>query len=1144
MRRLSVSLLLTAFAVVALAPASHADEQVPPADVTIGELLAGVDIPQEAELSAMQLRLTAMETLFAIDPSTLGTKDVTRANEALAAFARTADWFANDRIVDERLFDADEDAARLLGGVSGADEAIDSALATVVASSRLAVLGDMYTFQTLAEHAGRSIDQEVHRFQQKVDQADSHVDKRQWKQAIESLHQAWRIIDGAAASLIADQDPDHDGLMAWQEEELGTSSDLMDSDGDGLADLTELIDTFTDPAASETEPGVKDGAGDRDGDGLTDAEEVSHGTLVIEADTDGDGLTDGFEVNDFGSDPNLIDTDSDGLTDDSEFRLGTDPRVVDTDGDGVGDAEETYVSHLSEGDYRLAIEGVGDVAATVVVTDETSGPLFDGVEAVASRAIDFSTTAAFSQATVAFTPEEGPMPGRDPSDFAIGFYDESTGVLTPLETTFDPATGEFSAVTTHFTTFVLFYVPTWQTVLDTFVPGSGVGGTVGLDAAFVLDSSGSMSSNDPQGYRRTAAKSFVDALIDGDRVSVVDFDSSAKVYYALGTDFDAAKSAIDRVNSSGGTNIGAGVNAGLNQLLGGSERDDRAQVLILLTDGQGSYSSSYTTLAADNGIQIFTVGLGSGVNASLLGSIANGTDGQYFPVASAEDLPQVFSRILDDLGDADTDGDGLLDRWELQGMPTGSGKLIYSDPTKADSDGDGLLDGEEVVKSSTPWLAGYFWAKSMPTSVDSDGDGLGDAEETDLGLPPMRFDYDGDGLGDGREYEMGYDPSRRNADGDRFDDSEELDGDTDPFTYDVTVGDRIRSFAAGAVLGELGYWIADKDLAFQVKLAYNPIPVLGSPVQLVIPIDGFIDLCDFMECVNLTDFRPIYVDQVEYVVGLIVLGFIPFVDIAVGIRDIIGEALQGQWGWAAFELGAGALGFFIPLAGDIPNVAKDGIKWINRSAALIKRQKVFIKAMARIDELADRHVVQLLWIVDPASAWKLRSKASSLKAEDLRWILRTGRQSASELANAVSHAQDVRRVTTSFVTKSGDGWFDSRAALTAYGRRGAEAEDFVRQATAGVAAKRTTNAGKARFIDSLATVNGKLTAVEVKTGDAKLTAFIQRQIDKDVALLREGKIDAIEWRFFPSRGGGRTGPDEALVAALESAGIPYIVWVP
>lgn len=130
-----------------------------------------------------------------------------------------------------------------------------------------------------------------------------------------------------------------------------------------------------------------------------------------------------------------------GLRDDSEYRLGADPNSSDSDGDGTPDPEETHTSTIDLDDAVLDITGVGDVAAAVAVTDESASPLFDGAEAMVSRAIDFSTDMPFDSAVITFYVDPGDLSQGSPSDYAIGYYDEESGLLTALPTEVDPVAG-------------------------------------------------------------------------------------------------------------------------------------------------------------------------------------------------------------------------------------------------------------------------------------------------------------------------------------------------------------------------------------------------------------------------------------------------------------------------------------------------------------------------------------------------------------------------------------------------------------------------------------------------------------------------------------------------------------------------------
>ena len=65
-------------------------------------------------------------------------------------------------------------------------------------------------------------------------------------------------------------------------------------------------------------------------------------------DTDGDGLLDASEVEYYGTDPYAYDTDGDGMGDGEEVTEGTNPLAYDTDGDGSRDGCDTDLLAPSE----------------------------------------------------------------------------------------------------------------------------------------------------------------------------------------------------------------------------------------------------------------------------------------------------------------------------------------------------------------------------------------------------------------------------------------------------------------------------------------------------------------------------------------------------------------------------------------------------------------------------------------------------------------------------------------------------------------------------------------------------------------------------------------------------------------------------
>ena len=572
-------------------------------------------------------------------------------------------------------------------------------------------------------------------------------------------------------------------------------------------------------------------------------------------------------------------------------------------------------------------------------------------------------------------------------------------------------------------------------------------------------------------------------MLDGDRGTVVSFASGASLLQGLTSDKDALKAAINRVGASGGTNIGAGVSVGLSQLAS-SQDPARAQIMILLTDGVGSYNPNLTLQAANAGVTIYTIGLGNSLDEPLLRGIARDTGGTYTQVDDASDLPEVFREIEDDTGDdgTDTDGDGLTDCEEERPMRDSAGFLEFtSDPRLFDTDGDGLSDGQEIGPSfnfdELPEIFGFdfsqlgdgkvYFVFSDPRVDDTDGDGLGDAEEADFGSRARSNETDGDGLGDLREMEIGSDPSNVNTDGDERDDGfEDLnrDADFDPlvFTDEMDKWGYAGDFALGAVCGEL----------------------LG--------------LCER--------------DSIAWLAGNISGGFAVVTD----IRDAIGNLFRLDF------VGVGVNLFsVIPFAGDAGSAVAKTLKFIRRVSS---NAGAALRMFMRIDQIPRAAKVQLL---DDAVDGGLGPLRNAGLDDDMAIRFAAKGVDIRLLDDAVQGATRVAR-GGGFVN-----WKDAETALqTAMGgsKRGFPPIPPQR-GTAGY-----------RFVDSYNDVTG--VAAEAKTGFARLSPFVQRQIDRDVALLTQRRVTRLEWHFYPSSASETLGPSRELLDELRNRGIDYVVHLP
>jgi hypothetical protein len=1088
----------------------------------------------------VRTRFKAVEGLYALEQAPPSKQALPAVQSAAGLLRGTLAHLKADYVTHASVLTDDAAAIKLLKTMGGQENNSSwiSIGGDIVDADRIAAAREYALFTTLPDRSwtypdGRTLTraQVISEFETAYRRSREDQTSRDYLNAMTRIETAWTLVHHPVTSYWSANDPDGDLVVNTQEQALGTDPNSTDTDGDGLSDVEEVLTTMTDPASTMTYGGVRDEAADVDRDGLTTREELDAGSDPIDPDSDADGLLDGAEV-DFSSDPSVADTDDDELPDASEKRVGTDPRDRDTDDNGVIDGRETYTTTLRREalGVELGITGVGDVASTVTVSRRTEVTWFEDQPGRLSHAVDFSTSREFGSADVTFDFDPSAVPGGDVENIAIAWYDEEAGALVPLPTRV--VGGKATATTTHFTTFVLFYVPNWNAVFDAWDPGAGGGDPTSrsVDVVLSLDSSGSMSWNDPQGLRRTAAKSFVDGLIDGDRVGVVDFDDWGRLAQPLTGDLAAAKAAIDTVDDSGGTNIAAGVDVANRELISRSG-DDRIKAEILLTDGDGYYDPALTQQAIDHDITIYTIGLGTSVNSALLEGIATATGGQYFAVAQASDLPSVFNRIGGGIGEGeDVDEDGLNDLHELKGMVTGTGLTIHTDPRDPDTDDDGLLDGDEVSLQrdwSAPYPVLFYNLLADPHDDDSDSDGLSDAEELDMGISAMIPDQDGDRVLDGTEYERGMDLFDDNPDGDQYDDAEEISAETNPFTYDPSLADRTRALGAGALLGELGYVMADNGIEASLQILY---PLVGIPK--IVPEVGGISECllPFTDCEEITSFEPWMVDQAEYVVGMMVVSLVPFADIAAAIRDVIGQLLQGEWGWAIAEVITAAVGFAVPVAGDIPGIIAKVVKWLGRATSRGNKSDELLAVVASsADDVpaAEKFFPPLVKAVK-GSTYDVLSRHMD-DATIMRLV--TGGQSLDDLATVINRADSVSRVGR---------WFDADAVR---GRWGREAEDLVRSVTNGASRRIDTpiaGVGHFRIVDSLA---GRV-ANEVKTGDGVLDDKMLVQITKDEYLLDNGLVDEVVWHFYPSARSNRVGPTPALLDELKLRGIEVRIYLP
>lgn len=241
-----------------------------------------------------------------------------------------------------------------------------------------------------------------------------------------------------------------------------------------------------------------------------------------------------------------------------------------------------------------------------------------------------------------------------------------------------------------------------------------------LDTMVVIDRSGSMAGT-KLNQAKTAADAFINNLIAGsDRVGYVSYSNGATLVNGLTTSLASVDSKIQQTTAGGSTNIGGALKSAYQELKGNS-RNGVKHVIILMTDGQANVSdinsmspNQYATyesdLAKKDGIIVYTVGLGNGVDSNLLKKVAT-QDSNYYYSPTGNDLSDIYLKIaaiectaapsiVSDIIINDSNGNGNYDSGEtgLGGVEVSLISKDGSQPTRTTtSSSDGSYSFNDVA---------------------------------------------------------------------------------------------------------------------------------------------------------------------------------------------------------------------------------------------------------------------------------------------------------------------------------------------------------------------------------------------------------------------------------------------------------------
>jgi Mg-chelatase subunit ChlD len=172
----------------------------------------------------------------------------------------------------------------------------------------------------------------------------------------------------------------------------------------------------------------------------------------------------------------------------------------------------------------------------------------------------------------------------------------------------------------------------------------------------VIDASTSMLETTPTGGTKLdaaieAAGIFLAHLQlgSGDQAAIITFNVEAAVLQTLTDDRSLLDTALAAITTAEKTRIHLGMEKARHELASDRRNLDNTPVMIVLTDGRSnpdpvSLAVEQARLAKDEGVVVFTIGLGNEIDTDALQEMAT-TPEQFYHAPTADELADIYRQI-------------------------------------------------------------------------------------------------------------------------------------------------------------------------------------------------------------------------------------------------------------------------------------------------------------------------------------------------------------------------------------------------------------------------------------------------------------------------------------------------------------------